>query len=169
MLCPTSFGGRIRDVDEVSPSSHIEREHETKQIKPPLYNTMKHGQAPPSRAFEDNHHTDHSIIIDLRNPLGPRWSNDETQIIPNIVLQHCFRKRLLHGEANGCCIILFHAVGYARGAYTYILQHTILKVLFSPYDNTCIRMNMTYLSFTRIDYRKVPTSLCTCEYQNPIT
>jgi hypothetical protein len=26
----------IRDVDEVSPSSHIERGHETQQTKPPL-------------------------------------------------------------------------------------------------------------------------------------
>jgi hypothetical protein len=36
MLCPVSFSGWIRDVDEESPSTLIERRYETKQIKAPL-------------------------------------------------------------------------------------------------------------------------------------
>jgi hypothetical protein len=74
----------------------------------------------------------------------------------------------MHGEANSCCIFFSILLSTEEGAHTYVLQHTISKVLFSPYDNTCIRMNMTYLSFARIDYRKVPTSLRTCEHENPI-
>jgi len=40
------------------------------------------------RAFEDNHHTDHGMIIDLRVPLGPPVVYDETQFIPTIVVRH---------------------------------------------------------------------------------
>jgi hypothetical protein len=91
---------------------------------------MKHGRAPPSRAFEDSHYTDHSIIIDLRNPLGPRWSNDEAQIIPNTVLQHCFRKRLLHGEANSS-IFFSILLSTERGSYLRTTTHDTEGIIFS--------------------------------------
>jgi hypothetical protein len=49
-----------------------------------------------------------------------------------------------------------------------ILQHLVPILLFTAHDNTCVCMNMTCLSFARIDYRKVPTLLNTCERPNPI-
>lgn len=119
------------------------------------------------RAFEDNHHTDHWMTIDLRVPLDPPAVYDETQMIPTIVVRHWIRKRLLYAEANDCCVALYYAGGYTRGVHTCILQPLVQEVLFHAYDNTCIRMNMTSLSFARIDCREVPTSLSTCELLNP--